>query len=502
MKKSPLFMFFFFILMTLMTSIFPSCGTNFSSDGGEVMVTQNKSESQAGENEDLQNDDEGDENEESSEEQTSAEEESRRWTIFVYMAADNNLEASAITDFNEMENAELRDDVTILVLLDRSPLYDATNGDWSDTRLYKVTRDYQKNKSLINSQRLDCELLGLKSNEESELDMGNPQSLTAFLSFGRLYYPAEKYSLIIWGHGTGWRGESNDTNVGVNLEYDTYENSSSDHGCDFSSSLMKACAIDATSDSYMSISQLRGSIEAAFEGDKIDLIAFDTCFGLCLEAAYELKDCGDFMCGTPALVPESGWNYMAFLNSFFQSPMECEDFILAAGDEYANSYKNYAYASFAALKLEKIGEAVQSFNDSCKSLSEWINSRARRGSIFSIFENDCLSYCSSSYPTDFYVDFGDLLSRLSFFVDFSEASSLLEDSILYSWSASDFTASLGLFFCVYRSKGIMEVSHPQSYVNGSRETLLSQFVTSCDFYVPTLKNNGSLLDKLFYTNYQ
>jgi hypothetical protein len=51
-----------------------------------------------------------------------------KWTIMVYMDADNNLEDAGISDFNEMEVAGSTSDVAILVLMDRIPGYDTSNG--------------------------------------------------------------------------------------------------------------------------------------------------------------------------------------------------------------------------------------------------------------------------------------------------------------------------------------------------------------------------------------
>ena len=80
----------------------------------------------------------------------------RKWIILLYMAADNNLESDAITDFNEMELASIGANVTVIALIDRAEGYDATNGDWTDTRLYKIKRDSQVNKTYIASERLEC----------------------------------------------------------------------------------------------------------------------------------------------------------------------------------------------------------------------------------------------------------------------------------------------------------------------------------------------------------
>ena len=49
----------------------------------------------------------------------------REWTVAVYMAADNDLEAAAIQDLNEME-AAVGDGVTVVALLDRGGGYDVS----------------------------------------------------------------------------------------------------------------------------------------------------------------------------------------------------------------------------------------------------------------------------------------------------------------------------------------------------------------------------------------
>jgi len=61
----------------------------------------------------------------------------RKWTYVVYMAGDNELEGRAVEAVNEIEAVNWRGaDVSVLVLIDRTAGYDATDGDWSGTRLW------------------------------------------------------------------------------------------------------------------------------------------------------------------------------------------------------------------------------------------------------------------------------------------------------------------------------------------------------------------------------
>ncbi|MBR1537382.1 MAG: hypothetical protein IJ630_10645 [Treponema sp.] len=488
-KKNFLMYFQLLLIFTML-----SCGTDFTtaSSGGNSTVlnssenAQGESDSTAGEEaetEELPADDDDDDDDESVYEVLDEEEPDevneellREWTILVYMAADNNLESEAITDFNEMEAADLSEAVTVLVLLDRAEGYDATNDDWSGTRLYKVTKDENQNKTLISSERLSCDELALSSESESELDMSNPHVLSGFEAFARRAYPAENYALVIWGHGSGWRNEA------------VTESS-------------RAVAIESSAGSYMSISELRSAISDGMGSDSLSMVCFDTCFGMCIETAYELRDCASYMLGTPALESGSGWNYTKLLSSFSESERDETDLINAICTQFKETYENYSYASFSCVNLSKIEAVVKLFSSYSKTLASTISTKETRDAVFEIFTKKAVSYCATEYPTDFYVDIKSLSSCLDSYISGDSLRSALDEALVCDWSALGNTASLGVFFCVYKTVNLISPSHPSLYINGSRDTLLSKFVSDCTGYVPTSDKSGSLLDKLFYTSF-
>jgi clostripain len=127
------------------------------------------------------------------------------WTVMVYLDADNNLEGAGIDDINEMEMVGSTSNVNIVVQIDRIPYSvldsnnqgyadDISNGDWTDTRRYYITQDYDP--YIINSQ--------LVSNL-GELNMGTSSTLINFAKWAVSNYPAKKYLLVIWNHGGGFR---------------------------------------------------------------------------------------------------------------------------------------------------------------------------------------------------------------------------------------------------------------------------------------------------------
>ena len=409
-----------------------------------------------------------------------------KWTFVVYMAADNDLESSAISDLNEMENALdfFSTASNVLVLLDRAVGNDATNGDWTDTRLFQVKADKSSAKSTIVSKRLDCPELALGKDSESELDMADSNVLGDVLKFARRMFPADRYGLVIWGHGNGWRAET----------------SAAD------SSLVKAVAKDVYSDSYMTIPSLRAGIERGMDGGKLDFIGFDTCFGACVELAYELCDSALVMAGTPALVPSTGWNYTTLLNSISSTEMSVKDVYCAVLEQFKGEYSSYPYASFSVVDLSKIKETVALFNDFASFAARKITTATKRNTFEEICLKNVRAYCATTYPCDYFLDIRDFAEKIVAKEKTSAESgnrflSALDGAILGSWSADENPCSLGLFYSQFEAYGSPSPKHDEAYVNGSRITDLSRFVMDADGYVPTVAQSGSFLDQIFYKTY-
>jgi len=125
---------------------------------------------------------------------TSAWAQTAKWTFMVYLSADNDLEQFGIADFNEMETVGSTADVQIIVQFDRSPRYDESNGNWTDTRRYRVVQD-------LNSTTISSPVV----QNIGEVNMGDPQSLVDFVQWAKQNYPADHYCLVLWDHGGGWK---------------------------------------------------------------------------------------------------------------------------------------------------------------------------------------------------------------------------------------------------------------------------------------------------------
>jgi len=119
-----------------------------------------------------------------------------KWTFMVYLDADNNLEAVGIDDFLEMASVGSTADVRIVVQMDRSPLGPPDGsrayGDWTTARRYLIAKDMTPDAAPIVDM--------------GEVNMGDPQTLIDFVTWGITAFPADHYFLVLWDHGIGWQG--------------------------------------------------------------------------------------------------------------------------------------------------------------------------------------------------------------------------------------------------------------------------------------------------------
>jgi len=109
-----------------------------------------------------------------------------KWTFLVYMAGDNNLDGAALRDIAEMAKAGSTKDVHILVQLDRI--------EDQKTRRFRITPGGGFKKDCIETF--------------SETNTGDPQILYSFCKWAVDNYPADRYALILWNHGSGWWEEA------------------------------------------------------------------------------------------------------------------------------------------------------------------------------------------------------------------------------------------------------------------------------------------------------
>ncbi|MBQ5491037.1 MAG: hypothetical protein IIT68_03165 [Treponema sp.] len=403
----------------------------------------------------------------------------RELTLVVYLAADNNLESAALEDMNEMEAAICNPLVTVLALIDRSPGYDTSDGNWSGTRLYEIVHDADGMNRTLCSKRIDCPVLGVYANRETELDMGSETTLCGILSFAKNMYPARQYGLVMWGHGTGWRSG--------------FESSVSAE----KQNAVRAFAIDDTSHSYLALSKLRNAIDQSMEGTKLLFIGFDTCFGFEFEVAYELRNCALWLCGCEGTEANSGWNYKQWFDSFLHTVPDGKEICMMVSQQFSCS----ADWSFGIADLSKIENAFICFDRFAQLCSSCVSTKTDLQKLHGCF-NQAQSFCVSGIESDLYVNVCSLTECLMQAFPLVKENGLntlyaLQNCLTSFNDGKHF--ALGVYVCDIDANGNRLLLPQNAYTKGTDAENQCSFVRDSAGYVPTVSGLSTLLDKLFNT---
>ncbi len=201
------------------------------------------------------------------------------WTIIYYSDADDDiLEEDLWFDINEMEVVGSNSQMNIVVQIDRAEGAFSGDGDWTDTRRLYITQDADLNQ--ITSPVVE---------NIGEADMGNPQTLSDFITWTIKNYPAKKYALIMSDHGGGWTGGFSDLQAGSNL-------------------------------SMPQIVSVIEQVQQSMGGQKFEIIGFDACLMGMVEVYGSLYPYSNYMVASEEVIPSTGWSYAAWLGQLAQNP--------------------------------------------------------------------------------------------------------------------------------------------------------------------------------------
>ncbi|MDI6855740.1 MAG: clostripain-related cysteine peptidase [Candidatus Thermoplasmatota archaeon] len=259
----------------------------------------------------------------------------KKWTIMIYLDADNNLEEAGIEDFNELEVIGSSNEVNVVVQIDRIDEYDDSNNDWKGAKRYYVTKD--EDTAIINSVELE---------DLGEVNMGDPATLIDFVLWSIENYPAEHYLLDFWDHGGAWTG---------------------------------VCWDDTDKD-YLTLPEIDYALREARKkiNKNIDLVLFDACNMGSLEVFYQLRNYVDVAVGSEATVPGDGCPYDKILSFLVDTPAATpEELAAVIVDSYINSYTDgesdpddVSWATMSAFKLEKFHLLAEQIDQLCMLLSK------------------------------------------------------------------------------------------------------------------------------------
>ena len=228
------------------------------------------------------------------------------WTFVVYMAADNDLQPYALLDLEEMQTIGSTPNVNILAI------YDGL--DSNDSRYYYIDKNGPMEKS-----------------NPGELNMGDPQVLSAAVKWAFDTYPADRYALVLWSHGSGWHKQTG----APAYKYICQDLTSGDDWLD-----------------NQELDQALQWLRTHTDVDRIDLLGFDACLMQMLEIAYYVADDARVMVGSEETEGATGWAYSYLLSDLTLNPGMSP---AQLGTLIAQTFVETPDATQSAVDLDKVG---------------------------------------------------------------------------------------------------------------------------------------------------
>ncbi len=284
----------------------------------------------------------------------------REWTVMVYMAADNGLAAMADSDLIEMEAVGANPDLAVLVQIDRPN---------------------------IGARRLSIKKGSSETLQElGIIDMCSWETLADFLYWGINNFPARRYLVVLWDHGTGW----------TEMKHS--------FGSDWSSGNEMGIA---NGEFKKAISNLY-----AYTHKEIDILAFDACLMQEIEVAYEIKDYAKLFLASQTIMPIQGFRYDKILQVIEKKP-DIDEIELAKKIIEINieNYQGVQPLAMSAINLKQLEDFKNKFNE----LLTLLFSENQLSEIKKI-RKEVQTIPGSGYQpdsTDENIDLGDFIGRIA-----------------------------------------------------------------------------------------
>lgn len=275
----------------------------------------------------------------------------KKWTIIIYIAADNDLWRFAYLNIAQMKQVGSNENLNILVHLDIR-----------HEGQPKVTK-----RIYIEHEKI------WQIGPDYVLDSGSDVTLFDSVNWALQDFPSDHFALVLWNHGSGdlnpilkktinsqklfhYNAETGlielDRSIGfidfvdqLTEQEDAKKRESSADLC------YRGICFDETNGTYLDDTKLMRAFTKIVEtrhDKKMDIILFDACLMAGTGTAHIMSQFADYMVASEEVVPGSGYNYQLLLQP------------LAAGDISAEEFSKHAVASFYATYGKKTNDYTQS----------------------------------------------------------------------------------------------------------------------------------------------
>lgn len=348
------------------------------------------------------------------------------WTVMVYLDAANNLEGPGVEDFNEMEsgikaaisggNTAIQDNLNVIVLMDRMSGESSADGNWTDTRLFRIKPDSVMSTSA--SERLDDGVTTTAHHVMNlgEKNMGAPATLAWFINYCKTEYAAQHYMLVFWNHGGGARTTATRPQRAV-------------------------CWDDDSGDDCLYTKEISDTLATYFGGanPKLDILGYDACLMGTVEEAYQMRDVANYMVGAMQSEQGDGWDYAYIFGQMTGSRVPQNLTPAAFGSLLVEAYKVQIEAvpsgdgqSLSCTDLSKVAAfktAIDALAAAMKLENKKTDLETTRSKTFKYWDPTDTSadgiWVRQTYS---YYDFGDFCNRIATDADGKSYSTALKNA--------------------------------------------------------------------------
>jgi len=321
------------------------------------------------------------------------------WTVMVYLAGDNNLTEESVFSVTEMEDVDPDDRISVIAQFDPRALHIPTHRYViSRAAAHKTSTGRAKLSAIagsLGSELRAIEAPTIKFNAGrgpktralgsrrvgGETDSGDPATLFDFISWTQERFPADRYMVILAGHGAG-------TEEDFLLQDENPSNS-------------------------LSIPALRKVFEKVKTKLKIeiDILGMDVCLMSMVEVCYELKGLVKYLVSSESFSPAAGWPYGQIVKTLQDNKAaETEKIASLIVREYINFYSDYVRGGLSVDQSVLKVRASAPLVTAVRNFTRAMTGRLRRQS----FRDDIVlaHWESQSYNGEQFVDLRDFCERL------------------------------------------------------------------------------------------
>ena len=295
-------------------------------------------------------------------------------TILVYLAADNNLDAYARKNINDILKGMDESSGRIVIYMDGS----------KDVPVLMTVQKYGNDWKLDTLEKYD------------EEDSTDPTVLRRVANRTRELYPAASYGLVLGSHGSGWipdnvrfPGQRMTSRKAANTPLTRFFGEDQNPG----SGVYRRAG--------MTVADLADALPGGYY-----FILFDACLMSNIEVAYALRHKTEYMLASPAEILIDGFPYQRMVSLLWGDEPELRE----ACREYWNYYENYPSGggwqsgTIALIRTEFLDGLAGEVRDILAGKSEI---------IAGMVPADVWRYPLINYGQDVFFDFGEYIRKLA-----------------------------------------------------------------------------------------